>query len=360
MFVSFYQLHYQNNIFSRPLRVKIKSKGASALQLQTDLHHQLMNYKRVSRAKFSFFLRGIMAKLTPWQSGCVALTASLSTNFALYPLDLLRSRLQVAATSRGAWRLDAALAETSRVWSSLGARGFYRGLSAGLAGPGVAWMTWMTAYRYAKQSQQPLTDYFGADFANFVAGVEAGVAMTLVTNPLFVVKIRLQTMPVSADGGVVPSFARTFYDLAAKEGVRGLYRGLAPALPLTMHAALHWTIFERIKRVMGTGDGELGVGASFAAAASSKVAAASLTFPLHVLKTCLQAHSANAMPSQLRTLVPEIYRRGGPLAFYSGFLPHLARTVPNATITMFLIEQISRFVEHWGASTSRVDEQEVE
>jgi len=41
------------------------------------------------------------------------------------------------------------------------------------------------------------------------------------------------------------------YHLIKQEGLKGMYRGLLPALPLTCHAALHWTVFEWMKAQLG-------------------------------------------------------------------------------------------------------------
>jgi hypothetical protein len=45
-------------------------------------------------------------------------------------------------------------------------------------------------------------------------------------------------------------------ELVRTEGLRGMYKGLVPALPLTCHAALHWTIFERFKQLVAQWHGD--------------------------------------------------------------------------------------------------------
>ncbi len=99
-----------------------------------------------------------------------------------------------------------------------------------------------------------------------------------------------------------------------------MYKGLVPALPLTCHAALHWTIYERLKQLVAIYHDDpkrpmvtdllsneivvekpkdltftfvisillQNVVETFATASGSKLIASTLTYPLHVLKTCLQ------------------------------------------------------------------------
>ena len=38
-------------------------------------------------------------------------------------------------------------------------------------------------------------------------------------------------------------------------------------------------------------------------------------------------------------------RLNGLYGYYSGFLPHLARTVPNATVTLFFIEKLTQLAQ---------------
>jgi len=82
---------------------------------------------------------------------------------------------------------------------------------------------------------------------NFVCGLQAGVAMTIITNPIFVVKTRMQTSSIDKR---YKGFISGLIKLGKEEGLRGMYRGLLPALPLTAHAALHWTLFELFKSLI--------------------------------------------------------------------------------------------------------------
>jgi hypothetical protein len=135
-------------------------------------------------------------------------------------------------------------------------------------------------------------------------------------------------------------------ELVRTEGLRGMYKGLVPALPLTCHAALHWTIFERFKQLVAQWHGdpnrpvvrvvvcacacacvrvrvrvrvplthmrvdEQNVAETFLTASSSKVVAAALTYPLHVMKTCMQVSSltpARTTHARLTTILAQSQR----------------------------------------------------
>jgi len=179
--------------------------------------------------------------VTPWLNGAFGLVASLGTNFVLYPLDLIKVRLQgtttttmAAALSESTSRhresisrcsvcsakaprervgLDAASnsgtiarrgamrAMVREVASSAGARGFFVGVAPGLVGPALAWGSYLVAYEYFTKSQvltRPLREREYYTAARLLEGFVPGLIMTLVTNPVFVIKTRLQTAPLQS------------------------------------------------------------------------------------------------------------------------------------------------------------------
>jgi len=159
--------------------------------------------------------------------------------------------------------------------------------------------------------------------------------------------------------------AATIHSVVRQEGLRGMYKGMSAALPLAFHAAVHWTIYLQMREALQwfTGrphDTSL-VRASMierhhqeqqrlahtrsldsqrswellALTGSSKLIASSITYPLHVVKTCLQSRAER---TRFVDLLRDIVRINGARGFYIGFVPHLMRTVPSSTITMFLVE----------------------
>jgi ABC-type transport system involved in cytochrome bd biosynthesis fused ATPase/permease subunit len=56
---------------------------------------------------------------------------------------------------------------------------------------------------------------------------------------------------------------------------------------------------------------------------------------------------------RVRVLIMITRRVNGVRGYYSGFMPHLLRTVPNSTVTLFFIERLSQAVLQWQAQASR-------
>ncbi|THY13293.1 hypothetical protein D6D01_08382 [Aureobasidium pullulans] len=181
-------------------------------------------------------------------AGAAAGTAATTVT---YPLDLLRTRFAAQGNDRVYTSL---LSSIRDIASNEGPKGFFRGLGAGI-GQIVPYMGLFFAfYESLKPAfagvSLPL-DSLGSGDA--IAGVLASMMSKTAVFPLDTVRKRLQVQgPTRAkyvhknipvyDTGVI----RTLTSIAAREGVRSLYRGLtvglikaAPASAITM-----WT-YER-------------------------------------------------------------------------------------------------------------------
>eukprot|EP00249_Psilotum_nudum_P022515 c28545_g1_i1 orf=664-1635(+) len=283
------------------------------------------------------------------------------------PLDVVKTRLQVHGGSAGTYkgmRGGIVIGSLGRILRDEGIKGLYRGLSPTVLALLPNWAVYFTVYSKLKSLLE--TEYavsngddkkikfqkmsFGA---NVLAAVGAGAATNVTTNPLWVVKTRLQTQRLRTE--LVP-YTNTFsalHRIFQEEGIRGLYSGLVPALAGISHVAVQFPLYERLKAYLAVEEGitpdKLGTGDVALASSVSKIVASTLTYPHEVVRSRLQeqGHSRFATVRYTGVLdcIKKIAVEEGIAGFYSGCATNLMRTTPAAVITFTSFEWILRHLE---------------
>jgi hypothetical protein len=158
--------------------------------------------------------------------------AGFAATLATYPLDLIKTRFQGNSPRCSAARVIVsptitadgcrcvcvcAVTDTTRTWSfgryrstgdafrsivrASGVSGLYGGLPASLFGSAVAWASFFYTYGWAKDRVRTAYAY-GVDALSagwhLACATGAGVATCLVTNPIWVIKTRMQTQTTPA------------------------------------------------------------------------------------------------------------------------------------------------------------------
>lgn len=175
------------------------------------------------------------------------LTAEAVSAVSYLPTDIVAQRLQTHVRfSFIPERLQtrSAFSILRHVYATEGlARGLFRGYWAYLAvnGPGSAvwWACYEAGKRTIESAASRLKHVDDSQFTLFkaanytVSGSVAGVVSCLVTNPLDVARTRLQLLEYAdkAEQRTLKSgFIHLLKQVYAKEGVRGLYKGIKPRL----------------------------------------------------------------------------------------------------------------------------------
>ena len=299
------------------------------------------------------------------------------------PLDVLKTRLQVSTLRAGGDAYVSTFQSLRSIVRLEGAVGLYRGLTPTVAALLPNWAVYFTAYEFLKTrgaSAAPESE-FAASLRHMTSAAGAGAATVLVTNPLWVVKTRLQVQHSRALRGSMPTravYAGTLDALrrvATEEGARGLYSGLAPSLAGIAHVVIQFPVYERLKLELARGDvfrirraeaatgdasrdvGDL-TGLELAcASAVAKMVASSVTYPHEVIRSHMHVQGLGPFGGVLG-LIRKIHAEGGGWrAFYRGVGTNLVRTTPAAAITFTSYELISRQFQELGRAVREEEDE---
>jgi len=179
-----------------------------------------------------------------------------------------------------------------------------------------------------------------------LAGLTTGALAMCVAQPTDLIKIRLQAQG-RLPAGVKPEYsgmADCFKKVVAKDGVAGLWRGLAPNICRnSVINAAELATYDQIKQTL------LGMG--FAdkpsthciSAFSAGFAATCIGSPFDVVKTRVMqgGKGADGLPYKgMGDCFIKTFKNEGPMAFYGGFVPNYMR-IGTWNVIMFLsYEQI--------------------
>ena len=181
---------------------------------------------------------------------------------------------------------------------------------------------------------------------HLMSGLEAGAAVSLVTNPVWVVKTRLQLqdrMPSSgsrAYNGAIDCFR----SIVREEGISGLYRGLLPSLLLVSHGAIQMAVYEKLKKMGVSQDNHAALvfTSHGVCGAFSKASATIATYPFQVMRSRMQQRLDNRS-LKYRGLVSSVrltVRREGLPGLYKGMGANLLRNMPSSAITFLVYEAV--------------------
>ncbi|KAL1256029.1 hypothetical protein QQF64_014090, partial [Cirrhinus molitorella] len=262
---------------------------------------------------------------------------------AVYPIDLVKTRMQNQRSS-GSF-VDELMYKNSfdcfkKVVRYEGFFGLYRGLVPQLLGVAPEKAIKLTVNDFVrgktmqKDGSVPLP-------AEILAGGCAGGSQVIFTNPLEIVKIRLQVAGEITTGPRVSALS-VIRDL----GFFGLYKGAkACFLRDIPFSAIYFPCYAHTKAALTDEDGRVGPGRLLLAGALAGMPAASLVTPADVIKTRLQV-AARAGQTTYNGLIDcfwKILREEGPRAFWKGAGARVFRSSPQFGVTLVTYELLQRW-----------------
>ncbi|KAJ4373881.1 Pyrimidine nucleotide transporter, mitochondrial [Neocucurbitaria cava] len=303
------------------------------------------------------------------------------------PLDVLKTRLQstyyqqhLAAmrSARGLPPIETMsfarssilhIRETGEIlWQvpkAEGWRALFKGLGPNLIGVVPARAINFYAYGNGKRL---ISSHFNngqeAAWVHLCSAAAAGIVTGTATNPIWLVKTRLQLDKNTHADGRGRQYKNAFdctMQTIRKEGVKGLYRGLTASYLGVTESTLQWMLYEQMKlslarreaRVAASGqpptvwDQTVALTGKVSAAGAAKFVAALITYPHEVVRTRLRQAPQQDGRLKYTGLVQcfrLIWKEEGMAALYGGLVPHMFRVVPSAAIMFGTYEGVLKLL----------------
>ncbi|KAI0060997.1 mitochondrial carrier [Artomyces pyxidatus] len=255
--------------------------------------------------------------------------AGITEHSVMFPVDSIKTRMQVFATSPAGVYTGIGNAFT-RISSTEGVRALWRGVSSVILGAGPAHAVHFGTYEAVKE-------FMGANEADAsnqwlstsFAGASATIASDALMNPFDVIKQRMQ---------VHQSEFRSMFTCAStvfrNEGFSAFYVSYPTTLTMTVpFTAAQFTVYEQVKHFMNPTNTYSPASHIIAGGIAGGVAAG-LTTPLDVAKTLLQTRGTSSDPEirHCRGMLHAlriIWTRDGIRGFGRGLTPRVVTHMPS-------------------------------
>ncbi|EGG10494.1 uncharacterized protein MELLADRAFT_103103 [Melampsora larici-populina 98AG31] len=249
-----------------------------------------------------------------------------------------------------------------------GFRALFRGLGPTLAGAIPARSINFYVYGTCKEVYQEVLNPTShpnqsSSLVHIFSAITAGIATSTATNPIWVIKTRLQLdiptttttsnrSPNTSIKTVLKPSIDCMTRIYSQEGLLGFYRGLSASYLGVAEGTIQWTLYEKFKTIgihqsrsgelEGQGQGQECWWNQVLAAGSAKLLATGITYPHEVVRTRMRqkrpieskVYKYDGLLMTFRT----VFQEEGIRAFYGGLPAHLLRVVPNAIVMYTVYE----------------------
>ncbi|KAJ7459174.1 mitochondrial carrier domain-containing protein [Mycena galericulata] len=275
----------------------------------------------------------------------------------VYPIDMGSMQNQ-RSTVVGQLLYKNSLDCARKILRNEGFVGFYRGLGPQLIGVAPEKAIKLTVNDLIRgRATDPETGRIKLTW-ELVAGGTAGGCQVVFTNPLEIVKIRLQVQGEAAKAeGFAPKGA---VHIIRQLGVLGLYKGASACLLRDIpFSAIYFPTYGHLKKDVfheGYNGKQLSFVELLASAGIAGMPAAYLTTPADVVKTRLQVEARKGQTNYkgLRDAFVQIYREEGFRALFKGGPARIIRSSPQFAFTLMSYEMFKKLYP-WDAKPRQME-----
>ncbi|XP_031100029.1 mitochondrial substrate carrier family protein ucpB isoform X2 [Ipomoea triloba] len=282
---------------------------------------------------------GVSASDVAYHFGTSGISVAAATAIT-HPLDVLKVRLQMQLVGQrgpltGMGKLSAHVVRNEGLGS------LYRGLSPALMRSILYGGLRLGLYEPSKYVAEMAFESSNI-IMKIASGAFSGAVATALTNPVEVLKVRLQMNTKSNRGPI-----RELQKIASREGVLALWKGVGPAMARAAAlTASQLATYDESKRVFLKWTSlEEGLYLHLISSTIAGTVSTLITAPMDMVKTRLmlqrESNSAGMYKSGLHCAY-QVLLTEGPRGLYKGGLAIFARLGPQTMITFIICEKLRK------------------
>ncbi|EQC36835.1 hypothetical protein SDRG_05666 [Saprolegnia diclina VS20] len=252
---------------------------------------------------------------------------------ATFPIDIVKTNLQSSTNFTGPVHCFKTLLARD------GVRGLFRGLPPTLVGVIPEKAIKLAVNDYLREVLDPNDTGVLPLHKQVLAGAGAGFCQVIATNPMEIVKIRIQTqdrLPLAE--------RKTAMGVVKDLGLRGLYKGTSACLLRDIpYAIVFFPTYATLRDAAADESGHASMLAIVAAGCAAGAGAAAIATPADVIKTKRQMIGANYKGTI--DCFQQVFAAGGVGALFKGVVPRMMVQAPLFGITLLAFEVQKAYME---------------
>ncbi|KAM4748010.1 mitochondrial adenyl nucleotide antiporter SLC25A23-like [Rhinophrynus dorsalis] len=228
------------------LRSLWRGNGINVLKIAPESAIKFMAYEQIKK-----LIRGQQETLRVRERFIAGSLAGAIAQTVIYPMEVLKTRLALRQTGQYSGMSDCA----RHILRTEGVRAFSKGYLPNLLGivpyAGIDLAVYETLKNTWLQRYRSSTSADPGVLVLLACGTISSTCGQIASYPLALVRTRMQAQ-ATLKGSQQLSMVALFRNIVAREGILGLYRGIAPNFMKVIPAvSISYVVYENMKRVLG-------------------------------------------------------------------------------------------------------------
>jgi solute carrier family 25 aspartate/glutamate transporter 12/13 len=252
----------------------------------------------------------------------------------IFPIDMIKTRLQATGKGSGVQYSGPIDCFRKIVANEGGFRALYKGLVPNLIGVTPEKAIKLAVNEFIREKFEK-DDGSIALHHEVMAGAGAGLCQVIATNPMEILKIRMQVQALLPEAE-----RRTAIEVVKGLGLKGMYRGTVSTLLRDVpFSVLFFPTYSNISKLLADPDtGKSSIGSTLVSGAVSGAIASGCVTPMDVLKTRLQLQGGLEKYKNVQTCFKMVVAEEGTSALFKGATARMFVVAPLFAITLLAFE----------------------